>query len=324
MRYQYAVDTGEEFVDKSEGKDPELKKELTRRETQSIADQFYRGLYWYLQDYWASPIGKESVFGGRDSAEFSHLYDTMKAVVGVRSNPTIQKVIMAGNNARKELREVLEAIARTKSGLKRLGIDPDDMLDRVASKYGSKDFKEDNLQELEKRVGKDKRTSNEPGFASGVNLYFLVSHRDQLLAQIRQKQAMNKVLSDAADIEYKVSVLNSISAKTKDPSLKREIEQWVKGMEKAMEEEIKSKKAVEEAKEVSLQAEKTRMEVPLLQEAIEESKSKDVESPAETSVPKVANYRDDPNFDLTVFYGDLLQSKITSIAAMHVVRGASK
>ena len=340
MKYQYAVDTGEKFVSdagewESDATGKKYKKhkmdtELTRRETQSIADQFYRGLFWYLQDYWGTGVGSGSVFGGRDSAEFSHLYDTMKAIADLRSNPTIQKVIMAGNNARKELREVKEAISRTRAGMKKLGVKPDDVLDRVAARYGNRNFREEDLKGLNDRAEKDKRTSREPGFASGVNLYFLMAHRDQLLAMIRQKKSMYNLLSESADIQYKVSVLNSIAARTKDPSVKKEIEERIKLMQKALDEDIVKKKkraeeAEKEAQEVSLEADKTRKEVPILQEAIEESGLTDAKQEGvPEGMPKQASYRNDPNFDLTVFYGSVLQAKIADMTARQLIINQSK
>lgn len=314
QRFQHSVDTAEGFVESDEGKAPEMKKPLSKKEMQSITDQFYRGLFWYLQDYWKKPVGKERVFGGMESPEFSQLYDTMKALSGVRSNPLIQRVIIAGNKARRELREVQENIRRRKAGLKRLGIDPDEMLDKYEEKYGKRAAKKEEA-EAELKSEKD------PGYRLGFSLYLLTRMRDQLLAQIRQKRAMNGLLSETADLEYKKKVLESIASKTADPSLKRQIQDRMDGMEGELKEEIESKaKAAEkDAKEVSIEAERMRGEIP---EEVFEAPQAGIEKEPATQEAKEANYRDDPNFDLALLYGDVMQSTIASFIERTLRRGS--
>jgi len=199
------------------------------------------------------------------------------------------------------------------------------------SREGKKQWVRENLgSDVPVILDMNKGKHCKPGFASGVNLYFLMAHRDQLLAMIRQKKSMYNLLSESADIQYKVSVLNSIAARTKDPSVKKEIEERIKLMQKALDEDIVKKKkraeeAEKEAQEVSLEADKTRKEVPILQEAIEESGLTDAKQEGvPEGMPKQASYRNDPNFDLTVFYGSVLQAKIADMTARQLIINQSK
>jgi len=314
QRFQHSIDTAEDFVDTGNGKGAEMKKPLTKREMQSITDQFYRGLFWYLQDYWRTPVGKETVFGGRESPEFSQVYDTMKALSGVRSSPVIQRVIIAGNKARGELREIQDNIRKRRAGLKRLGIDPDDMLDKFEKKYGKRGASKDESE-------KELESAKEPGYRLGFSLYVLTRHRDQLLAQIRQKKAMNKLLGEAVSAEYKKNVLESIAANSADPALKRQIEDRVRGMEGDLKEEMerKAKAAEEEAKEVSIEAERMREGIP---DEVMEAPTVGTEEPAiQEAKPKESSYRADPNFDLALLYSDAVQSVISSLAERAMNRG---
>lgn len=311
QRFQHSVDTAEDFVETDEDKGPEMKQSLTKNEMQSITDQFYRGLFWYLQDYWRTPVGKETVFGGRESPEFSQVYDTMKALAGVRSNPIIQRIIIAGNKARKELREIQNNIRKRKSGLKRLGIDPEEMLDKFEEKYGKRGV---SSGDVEKEID----SSKDPGYRLGFSLYVLTRHRDQLLAQIRQKKAMNEVLKNSVSIEYKKEVLESIAENVDDPSLKRQIHDRIERMQDGLKEKIdnKAKTAEKQAKEISLEAKKIADEIP--EKAMEVptvgSERSEKERVETKEASRYADYRNDPNFDLALLYSNAVQSTISSFA----------
>jgi len=312
-RTEHQIDTGEEFVEVDEKGTPTMKMELTDRETQSIVDQFYRGLFWYLQDYWVTVPGREAVFGTRESPEFSKLYDTMKAISGVRSNPSIQKVIRAGNEARRVLRDVNFSIRKISRGLRRLGVDPQETIKDIAEKYGSTDRRMTSLAEDEKRI--KSAVPMEGRFKSGVQLYFLVRYRDQLKAQMESKNAMYDLLRESAATEYKVSVLESIKANSKDETLNNEIDRRIKVMREDAERLVakNADTAGEDIGKIVGQSMKTTSDVETLREAIE--KSPDEEKKPE---PKEASYRDRQGFDPNIFYGKVMQDMIASLAARHI------
>lgn len=315
LRVQHQMDATEEFVDVDEQGKPQMKMELTDREAQSIIDQFYRAIYWRLQDYWATTPGRDVVFGTRVSPDFSQLYDTMKTMADVRSNPSIQKVIRAGSEARRHLRDVNLSIKNISSGFKRVGIDPQELVKEIHEKYGSADRRTTDLAQEEARI---KRSAPMEGhYKTGVKLYFLVRYRDQLKEQIEAKNAMYDLLREAVSNEYKISVLESIKSNTQDPSLQREIDQRIKTMREDSERLVAADadKAAADFKKNVQEAMKTPDRVETLQGAIEKNPDTEGQPAEESEGEKLASYKDHRDFDPGVFYGKVLQSKIAEFAA---------
>ena len=311
-----------EFVGKKEDateeekrteRDYELKKELDPREMQSITDQFYRGLYWYLQDYWRTKPGREAIFGSQDSPEFWKLYDTLKTLAGVRSNPVIQKVIQAGSVG-KHMKEVNDAINKIAAGFKRVGRDPEKVLERIEEQYDLSDkvfTSEKEVGEEAKRVAR--QAALQPATITGVQLYFLVKYREQLKANIASKKAMYELLQDVVPAEYKKSVLDAIKTNVAGEHLKKEIADGMEAIEADAGSSVddKIKKAGDEVGKVVTEGMKTVDEVKILKDAIEDAKTAPEES-------KQASYMDRPGFDLGIFYGKVMQDKIASMAARYL------
>lgn len=296
----------------------EMKQELTDREVQSIIDQFYRGLFWYLQDYWATKPGKEAVFGTRESPEFSRLYDAMSALAGVRSNPTIQKVVRAGNEARRHLRDVRKSIAKIVSGMKRVGVDPVEVVERVKESYGSPEKRITSLKELAQEEERMKREAPFEGRSkSGVQLYFLLKYRDLLEDQIETKNAMYGLLREVVPAEYKVNVLEGIRDKTQDQSLKAEIDKRIKAMRDDIDAlaERKARTAEEDITKALSEGLKTIDEIDILKDTMKKDQAEDVGKTEPETEERQANYRDHRYFDPNIFYGDIMQAKIAEIAA---------
>ena len=310
-RYKHQIDFAKEFVGTDATGKAEMKKELTDREMQSIIDQLYRGLFWYLQDYWSTNVGREAVFGAREAPEFSELYDTFKAFSGVRSNPTIQKVIRAGSEARKHLRTVNMAIGRISRGMKTLGQDPEEVVKNIKDRYGVREGREVSLPEVEKQM-KAKRDSMDRTTSSGVTLYMLMKHKEQLERQLEQKNAMYRLLNESASEDYKIQVLNNIKAATQDPSLVSEIDKQIALITEDKNNKVFTapsvSKAVEEINRTVTEALKEVEELETIKGAL------DVEQEA-AKQEKQASYKNHPSFDAGVFYGSILQSKIAEMAA---------
>jgi len=334
-RLTHELESYKEFVgDKSKPTDDdvryqqthEMKQDLTDREVQSIVDQFYRGLYWYLQDYWATKSGKEAVFGTRESPEFSKLYDAMSTLSGVRSNPTIQKVLRVGSEARRHLRDVNMAITKVTRELKSLGIDPSTVVDHIAQKYGApntgdpkdknRPMKITSMKDLVQEEERMKRTAPFEGkFKSGVQLYFLMRYRDQLMDQIESKNAMYDLLRETVPVEYKVQILESIKDKTQDKSLQSEIEKRIETMREDAK-ALAQSKAEEAQKDIAKAVNeglKTLGEIEVLKGLVEQNQAEQTGSPVAEN--KVASYTSHPAFDVGIFYGAVMQSKIASMAA---------
>jgi hypothetical protein len=322
--YKEFVEIPEDFdtkpvMERGEEDKAKEKMEPTERETQAITDQFYRGLFWYLQDYWKTRSGKESMFGSRESPEFSKLYDATKAMVGVRSTPVIQKVILAGSQARKHLRDVKNSIRGIATKLKRIDVDPSAVIERIKNQYGLSDKNFTSMEDITKEEERVKRNiPTEPTQTTGVHLYFLMKYRDQLESLLESKNAMYEILREVVPAEYKVSVLEAIKSKTADKNLIGEIDKRIKIIREDAEAlaERKTKDAEKDIGKAVLKGIDTVKKSEILQGAIEETPQLTEESVDEED--KQASYMNRPGFDLGIFYGKVLQDKIASMAARYL------
>jgi hypothetical protein len=170
------------YVDETTGKFREFNKE----EKDMFVRLFYKQLFWDLMGYWKRQVGKSVLFGGREMAPFSRVFDTFKNVAGVKSNPVISAQL---NNIANEFRakdttytksrftELKEAIKDLEKGM--------GLATKGSAKY--------NEYESEK-ADKEKE----------------IEHLQHLK---KQKDILMRKMMDTADSGFLVSVLSAINKK---------------------------------------------------------------------------------------------------------------
>ena len=170
------------YVDEKTGKFREFNKE----EKEVFVRLFYKQLFWDLMGYWKTKVGKSALFGGREMAPFSRVFDTFKNVAGVKSNPVISGQL---NNIANEFKAKDSTYTRSRfTELKKEIKDFEDgmkLVTKGSAKYNEyAKEKEDKQKELE--------------------------HLDHLK---KQKDILMRKMMDTADTGFLVSVLSAINKK---------------------------------------------------------------------------------------------------------------
>lgn len=170
------------YVDEKTGNFREFNKE----EKEMFVRLFYKQLFWDLMGYWKTKVGKSALFGGREMAPFSRVFDTFKNIAGVKSNPVISGQL---NNIANEFKAKDSTYTRSRfTELKNEIKDLDNGMKLVtegSDKYNEyAKEKDDKQQELK--------------------------HLDHLK---KQKDILMRKMMDTADTAFLVSVLSAINKK---------------------------------------------------------------------------------------------------------------
>jgi len=199
------------------------------------------------------------------------------------------------------------SINRITSYLEAKKVDVEELLETVKEEYG--------------KGGPSSLESLEEPMRSGYELHTLNIYAQQLEKAIKGKKAMYKLLAEGVANEQKISIFNAIKENVKnEPSLVNEIDRRIKILnEDTVRKMAKgSSKVEEEGKAIKMQVEKTKEDNPLLNKVLEDTKEPEGTAGTETET-KQASYKNNPDFNLSILYGDVMQARIASLAARAMI-----
>jgi hypothetical protein len=285
-------------------------KGFSEEDKKNIANIYLKQLFWELQKYWMTQVGRHNVFGGREYAPYAQIFETFKNVVGAKSNPREMEKIQQiksqipelmrinkdisqyakaeGPNFMKKFTQVYRDRLREKKRLFKdiFAIKSDESLDEKE--------KQSKIEDLQKGYVSDDKYFREALGAPYKDLRQLVLKRDTIQKQKAGLDSLFEKMLSTADEAMLIRALEAISQKIgKDDA-----------EEKAFIEEQK-KKLNKEISETSKMVEEVQMEKKYPEE--EKVKEKEEET------VKQSSYRSDKNFNMNVFYSPRFQKKLAEL-----------
>jgi len=278
--------------------DPETGEyKITDAEKRSVMDIFYQGLFWAMQNYWNQQLGKgtkegerDLYFGERTQEPFWKIYETFKALGGVKSNPVYQKLLKTG-----------DALLRA---------DIDDTKHRTM-----KGAYLDEMKKMNKRWVDLGYTKKEIVEAKKRNPYKHFEEQVEYLDSVkRQQNLVFRAIREVSDAKYVNHILGEIAKKTKDDELRATVEK----RQKEILGEVKSDSTKNESvqKEVDVDPEDLKKAVIEAENIISGKNgepAEQIEKSDVNKVPKTAYDRSHPDFDLKILYGSVMQKTIAEM-----------
>jgi hypothetical protein len=273
---------------------------MTDTEKRSIMNIFYQGLFWAMQNYWNQQLGKgtkggdsDLYFGERTQEPFWKIYETFKALGGVKSNPVYQKLLKTGDALLRA--DINDEKHRTAKGAYL------DEIKKMEKKWVSLGYTEDEIEEAKKR-----------------NPYKHFKEQIKYLDSVkRQQNLIFKAIREVSDAKYVNHVLGEIAKKTDDAELKATIEKRQKEIlgevktDTTKQDELKNEAPIdpESLKKALLEAD--NIATGKIPEGLKQDFEPGTETPAPTT--KTAYDRSHPDFDLKILYGSVMQKTIASM-----------
>jgi len=268
---------------------------MTDAEKRSIMDIFYQGLFWAMQNYWNEQLGKgtkggerDLYFGERTQEPFWKIYETFKALGGVKSNPVYQKLLKTGEAVLKA--HIDDTKHRTMKGAYL------DEMKKMSKRWVDLGYTEKEIEQAKKR-----------------NPYKHFEEQIEYLDSVKKQQNLIfKSIREVSDAKYVNHILGEIAKKTKDDGLRATIEK----RQKEILGEVKSdSKKVEDglvAKEVDVNPEELK-KIVMECDNIFSGKYREPQTVDVKKEPKTAYDRSHPDFDLKILYGPVMQRTIVSM-----------
>jgi len=302
-------------------------KGFSEEHKETFKNIFYKQLFWDLQRYWMTTVGRHNVFGGREYAPYMQVYDTFKNLVGVRTNPNILEKIRLIDREIKDLQDINKDIAKYRktegkdflekfenSYKERLleKRDLEQQLGRIRdSRYLSEAEKKEKTSELLEKLKSDDKYFREEFGAPHKDLRALIEKRNTI--QKKKKHGVDelfKMMLDVADKALMTSVLNALKKKIKEDT--SEEEAYIEKMREEVKKETEA--LAKKTEEVTMERE-TPTEKPVEEKA--EKPSEPAELEKEEDLIKLS-YREDKNFNSAIFYSPRFQRKLAELAKKEI------
>lgn len=287
---------------------------------QNIVRNFHKQLFWDLQKYWMTTVGRNNVFGGREYAPYMQIFETFKNLFekGVKSDPMIMEKIRGIDSEVRDLKDVEKEISKYRKNknlepkfleefeesYKRRMIDKRELerkLGRIReTRHLSESEKKEKTSELLQGFKSDDKYFREEFGSTYKELRNLIEKRNRMQKKKKKGKSLDALFEQMLDVADKGLLLKVLTA----------VEKRIQEDDAEEKEYIQKMKAeiAADQKELAEKVESITTERAAPEEA-ETPKKEDIEEealPAKTAF----SYASDKNFNMNVYYSPKFQKKL--------------